>query len=346
MDTAIDFSASYRLSPDLAVVQRNDTTIQIGTEAPRRVILSPVPPHARDVLIRLGEAGSLSAAIERLGGDARHWKRLFRRLAAGDLLESSHADRAFPPSLTGEWMTLIHRFGHQVADRVLMARADATVVVEGDGVVADTIGGLLDSAGIGRIHQWAGPGAAGASAADPRAHAGADGRVARRVRYHRPAPQTRPTVVVLAGAQEPAVGRAAALVTAVTPHLLVQVTSARLLVGPLVLPGRSACANCIDRHRRDADPEWSVIASASPPQPSALLAHSAATLAAAQVLDLVDAVRRPAAIDATIEQSAGSSGPQRRIWSTHAACQCHRIAALPPLASHAFVAAAAERGHG
>jgi bacteriocin biosynthesis cyclodehydratase domain-containing protein len=226
-------------------------------------------------------------------------------------------------------MTLIHRLGRACADRVLAARADATVVIEGSGLVADIVGALLDSAGIGAVYQWPGPGAAGQSATDPREHAGADGRAVRRVRYHRPASQIRPTVVVLAGPHGPAAGRAAALVAAVIPHLAVRVTSARLMVGPLVLPGRSACANCIDRHRRDADPEWSAVGAAAPPQPSALLAHSAATLAASQVLDLVDTVRRPDAIGATIEQAAGSSFPQRRVWSMHNECQCSRVAALP-----------------
>jgi hypothetical protein len=342
MATALDFSARYRLSPDLAVVRRNGTTIQIGTEAPRRVILAHVPPHAHDVLMHLGDAECLADAIERLGGDARHWRQLFHRLSADKLLEPADRTGPFQPHLTGEWMTLIHRLGRAGADRVLQARADATVVIEGAGLVADIVGAVLDSAGIGAVYQWPGPGAAGGGGADPREHAGADGRVARRVRYHRPASQIRPTVVVLAGSLAPAAGRTAALVSAVVPHLPVHVTSARLVVGPLVLPGRSACTNCIDRHRRDADPEWSAIDAAAPLRPSALLAHAAATLAATQVLDLVDTVRRPDAIGATIEQAAGSSYPQRRVWSVHDACRCRQIAGIHPPAELPAAAPAAD----
>jgi hypothetical protein len=150
------------------------------------------------------------------------------------------------------------------------------------------------------------------------------------VRYHRPASQLRPDVTVLAGPQPATAGRLAALVSAVLPHLPVRVTSARVVVGPLVLPGRSTCVNCIDRHRRDADPEWSAVPAAVPPRPSVLLAHAAATLAAAQVLDFVDAVRRPAAISATIEQAAGSSCPQRRRWPMHDGCGCRNVAAPLP----------------
>lgn len=346
MATALDFSARYRLSPDLAVVQRNGTTIQIGTEAPRRVILAHVPPQTHDVLTHLGDADSLDDAIERLGGDTRHWRQLFHRLSADKLLEPAVAAGPFQPHLAGEWMTLIHRLGRPRADRVLQARADATVVIEGAGLVADIVGAVLDSAGIGAVYQWPGPGAAG-GATDPREHAGADGRVARRVRYHRPASQIRPTVVVLAGALAPAAGRTAALVSDVVPHLPVHVTSARLVVGPLVLPGRSACTNCIDRHRRDADPEWSAIDAAAPLRPSALLAHAAATLSATQVLDLVDTVRRPDAIGATIEQAAGSSFPQRRVWSVHDECRCRQMAGIrPPAALPAGVRSAGAASFG
>jgi hypothetical protein len=327
MAVAIDFSAGYALAPDLAIVQRNDSTIQIGTEPPRRVLIADAPPQAAGVLAHLADAERLSDAIAQLGGDAREWQRVFRRLAAAHLLEPRGAGAVFPPRLTGEWMTLIHRVGRPVADRILAVRADATVVVEGTGVVADMVGGLLDSAGIGRVHQWGGPGAA--SDADPAVHTGVSGRVTHGVRYHRPASQLRPDMTVLAGPQPATAGRLGQLVSAVLPHLPVRVTSARLVVGPLVLPGRSTCVNCIDQHRRDADPEWNAVTAAVPPRPSALLANAAATLAAAQVLDFVDAVRRPTGIGATIEQAAGSSYPLRRRWPMHDACGCRNMAVLP-----------------
>ncbi len=332
MSAAIDFSAGYALAPDLAVVQRADGTIQIGTERPRRVLIAEAPPHAAGVLAHLAGAERLSDAIEQLGGDAEQWRRLFRRLAQQRLLEPKPARPACPPHLTGEWMTLIHRLGRAAADRVLSARADATVVIEGSGAVADAVGGLLDAAGIGRVHQWAGPDAA---LPGPAPLTGFGGLAALGVRYQRPATQVRPDVTVLAGPHPATPGRLAALVSAVLPHLPVVVTNARLIVGPLVLPGRSTCVNCIDRHRRDADPERPATPTIAPLRTSVLLAHSAAILAAAQVLDLVDAVRRPASIGATLEQTAGSSHPQQRTWPMHDACRCRNLAALPLPASRA-----------
>ncbi|MEO7125771.1 MAG: hypothetical protein ABI382_03170 [Nakamurella sp.] len=334
MPAAIDFSAGYSLAPDLVVFRRNDTTIQIGTEAPRRVLIANVPPHASSVLRHLHDTSSLSDAIAILGGDPERWKALFCLLADEGLLEPSAISEIYPPHLTGERLTLIHRFGRLSADRALAARADAIVVIEGSGLVADLMGGLLEAAGIGRIHQSAQPGATGPKeppTARRLPHTDLAGRPTLQVRYRPPASQTRPNITVLAGPRLPTPGRVAALITQVVPHLPIQVTSSRLIVGPLVLPGLSTCINCIDRHRLDLDPDWHTVAAAAQPspQPSTPLAQSAASLAAGQVLDLIDALRKPASVNATLEQLAGSIYPRRRAWSRHDECRCRHVAHSP-----------------
>lgn len=43
------------------------------------------------------------------------------------------------------------------------------------------------------------------------------------------------------------------------PHLPVSTYRARASVGPLVLPGRTPCLNCLHLHRRDGDPRWPAI---------------------------------------------------------------------------------------
>lgn len=40
------------------------------------------------------------------------------------------------------------------------------------------------------------------------------------------------------------------------PHLAVSVQQCGYQVGPLVVPGATACLGCLDRHRGDADPGW------------------------------------------------------------------------------------------
>ncbi|GAA4901538.1 hypothetical protein GCM10023237_21080 [Streptomyces coeruleoprunus] len=41
-----------------------------------------------------------------------------------------------------------------------------------------------------------------------------------------------------------------------TPHLFAGVVEATGVVGPLVLPGGTACARCVELHRTDEDPAW------------------------------------------------------------------------------------------
>ena len=44
-----------------------------------------------------------------------------------------------------------------------------------------------------------------------------------------------------------------------TPYLLVRLTEGRAVVGPFVVPGRTACLRCIDAHHTDADPAWPLL---------------------------------------------------------------------------------------
>ncbi|WP_148572620.1 TOMM precursor leader peptide-binding protein [Nocardioides caldifontis] len=43
------------------------------------------------------------------------------------------------------------------------------------------------------------------------------------------------------------------------PHLVVRLTEGRAVVGPFVVPGRSACLRCIDCHRSAEDPSWPLL---------------------------------------------------------------------------------------
>ena len=44
-----------------------------------------------------------------------------------------------------------------------------------------------------------------------------------------------------------------------TPYVLVRLTEGRAVVGPFVVPGRTACLRCLDAHHTDADPEWPLL---------------------------------------------------------------------------------------
>ena len=81
------------------------------------------------------------------------------------------------------------------------------------------------------------------------------------------------------------------------PHLALRTAEAIGVVGPLVQPGRSACLNCVDLRKAEADPQWPKIlaqATFARSQPQAcdtVLAAMTATLASAQALAYID---RPA----------------------------------------------------
>ncbi|MDQ2708904.1 MAG: TOMM precursor leader peptide-binding protein, partial [Actinomycetota bacterium] len=113
------------------------------------------------------------------------------------------------------------------------------------------------------------------------------------------------------------------------PHLLVRLADGLGLVGPLVLPGRTACLRCVDLHLAARDPCWPTVAadlvgrvgSASP----AAMAATAA-LAAEQALAAVDAVVAagppPPTLDGVLELDARRGTLRRQHWPPHPRCSC------------------------
>jgi bacteriocin biosynthesis cyclodehydratase domain-containing protein len=127
------------------------------------------------------------------------------------------------------------------------------------------------------------------------------------------------------------------LVTADVPHLSVVVREGTVVVGPLVLPGRSACLCCLDLHRRDRDPAWPRILTqllrargqgGLPAAEETASTQLGASLAALQVLAALDdngPDHRPAAVSATLEVELPDGLLGRREWQVHPACGCLRL---------------------
>jgi hypothetical protein len=116
-------------------------------------------------------------------------------------------------------------------------------------------------------------------------------------------------------------------------HLLVRGAGDGIVVGPLVLPGRTSCVRCSDLVRCDADPEWPAIlaqlcrTTSSATEP---MIGWAAGIAVAQVLGLLQASpgrptaspgRWPDLADATVELDRDYRQRRRR-WPRHPACGC------------------------
>jgi hypothetical protein len=332
--TGVDFDAAYALPADIRVVQRDPSTVQIGTEHPRRMLLQDAPAQATQVLAGLDGRSSAGEVVARFDGDPLVWRSVLAGMARAGLLVPGGRDGGASPLLLGERLALTHRHGQAKADRLLRARADAVVVVDGGGPVACAISALLAAAGIGHVHQQDAPRAAPARGAGRipagrhRAIHAAAWQAAPEVRVHRPAPQLPPSVAVLADERLPDLARAAELVAARVPHLPVWVTQARLVVGPLVLPGRSACLGCVERARTDADAGWPELGRAlraHPVPPAALPAQAAAELAAGQVLDLLDGRAQPDTVGGTLERLTGSHTVRRRSWQPHPDCGCRLL---------------------
>ena len=142
---------------------------------------------------------------------------------------------------------------------------------------------------------------------------------------------TRPDLAVLIGIPDPEL--AARLMRERIPHLAVSASEAIGVVGPLVLPGRSACLRCLDLARTDRDPAWPLILAqlasrqADPPACDAALAAAVAAHATAQALAFID---RPAqagpVINGTLELVLPAWQWRRRTWPPHLDCACGRRA--------------------
>ncbi len=142
----------------------------------------------------------------------------------------------------------------------------------------------------------------------------------------------RPDLVVLADTHRRELP--AALVRRAVPHLAVSASEAIGVVGPLVLPGRSACLRCLDLARAERDPAWPLIlaqlasqAAADPLGCDTVLATTVAAQAAAQALAFVDQSAEAAAAvtNGTLELVLPGWQWRRRSWHPHPQCGCrHR----------------------
>lgn len=116
------------------------------------------------------------------------------------------------------------------------------------------------------------------------------------------------------------------------PHLPVLMRDGTGMVGPLVLPRRSACLGCVDRHRTDRDPAWPALAAqlrgvVGSGDRATVLATVA--LALAQLQQIITAVGRrpalapvPATLNATVEIDVGAQSIIARRWPRHPLCGC------------------------
>ncbi|MDO8122682.1 thiamine biosynthesis protein ThiF [Isoptericola sp. b490] len=324
----------------LPVVRRDTTTVQVGTDPRWAVALGDLSPPAAGVLAALPPGAperTMRTALQAAGVDAEEADAILDHLARGHLMVRTPA--AVPPAEQADlraW-SLLSADG-DVAP-LLAARAAARVRIWGLDRVGTAVAQTLALAGVGRLELDdptpvlpADVGFGGLTDRDlgePRELA-----VARAVRAARPRAQTlaavgrSPDLVVLVDRAVADPVRHTPLRDAGVPHLSVLVREASVLVGPLVVPGSTACLTCAELHRADADPAWPLVAaqlvaaraSASLVAESTL-AVAAGALATVQVLAHLDG--RPCAThDAALELSLPLTVPRAQHWLPHPECGC------------------------
>lgn len=115
------------------------------------------------------------------------------------------------------------------------------------------------------------------------------------------------------------------------PHLPVVLRDRDVLIGPLVVPGHTACIGCVDRHRGDQDPQWAGICrtmrtrasieAEAPPEESATALFAAGS-AVLQSLLLIDGVNRPSGWSMVTQLRTADGSSTTHSYEPHPACGC------------------------
>ena len=323
---------------------RDRSTLQLGRDA-GAAVLAGVDEGARATLALLDgtrDRDQLLRDAARVGCPPGRAADLLRLLETGGLLDDAAADRSalarldhaererLSPDLGS--LALLRRDGGLPAAE---HRQGARVLVLGGGRVGAPLAALLAAAGTGAVElvdeaavrpQDAGIGGHGLGDVGRRRSEAAGERL------HAASPSVQPVrepdLVVLAPVRCELLDAAREQLPAGVPHLLAEVRDTVGVVGPLVLPGRSACLRCVDLTRTDLDPGWPALAAqlSSPSRQADVcdgpLAVMVAAQAALQVLLLLDGTADPASVGGTLELALPDWRWRRRSWPLHPACGC------------------------
>jgi bacteriocin biosynthesis cyclodehydratase domain-containing protein len=346
------------LKRGLLPVWRDRDTLQIGIDSRRAVALTGMAGAAW--VIGLLDGSRDRAQVVQTAADhgipAETTERVLALLATAGALDDFPAGtlRLLSPPLRARLATelaaasLAHRDGDGGA-RTLARRLTAVVRIHGAGTVGNGIASLLTSSGIGQVTnadpqrpeklkstaKWPGtlrPGVTSAGAdgsgeaspstarpAKPQPGTGRPGKA--------PPSAALPDLAIIVGRH--LMELRASLMRDQVPHLAVSADEAIGVVGPLVIPGRTACLRCLDLTRAERDPAWPLILAqleGREPNPCACdapLAAAVAAQAAAQVLAFIDrAVTADPVANGTLELVLPGWQWRRRTWPRHPGCSC------------------------
>lgn len=329
-----------RLAAGRTPLRRGDNSLQLGIDPDHALVVDDLAPGQAELLCRLDGQLSNDDLIAATGADREPALRLLTDLLDAGLVQPVDGEHDAPPMLAPDaaaWSLRTGRGGAELLNR----RAGATVAVHGDGRIAVGVATALVAAGIGtvevhtagRVHeqdvgtgylasdvgQWR---CTAAAAAVRRASTAATDAVTSGL----------PDVAVLTDCAVWQPHLALHLVAERVPHLAVHAREASVVVGPLVLPGRTACLRCTDLYRAELDPSWPLVAAQLAARtPAATLpgALVAAAMAAEQVLALLagrgEPRYAPPAAGTTFEVDTLHCRVVRRRWPGHSRCGCGAV---------------------
>ncbi|MFE9682810.1 TOMM precursor leader peptide-binding protein [Streptomyces sp. NPDC006285] len=355
------------VKPALRRGWRDLHTVQFGMAPAHAMVLGPMDTATGSLLTLFDGTRGLPLLRDegrRMGLPDGHVDGLVERLSRAGLLDDATGGGPAADALRGRGAELdrlrpdaaalsLVAPGPGDAMRRLAARRSLRVQVRGAGRVGVVLASALAGAGVGRVDVQDGgrvepwdvaPGGLPVESIGERrdeaarraVRGAAPGRPPRGGGGARSAPaEDDPglSLVIFAPrdglavhAPDPVVGEP--LVTSGTPHLFAGVVEGTGVVGPLVLPGDTACAGCLDLSRTDRDPTWPRLLaqwrSGRPHQVPACdltLAATVAGLASGHALAFLDG-EVPSSAGARWEVSApGFDWHARPVWQ-HPACPC------------------------
>jgi hypothetical protein len=314
------------LKSGLLPVWRDRDTLQIGIDPRRAIALSGMRKAALVIGLLDGsrERDQVVAAAAARGISVQITERILTLLAAGGALDDFPARmvREMPPALRARLApelattSLAHRDGDGGA-RALARRRAAVVRVDGEQRIGRAVARILTTAGIGRV-EFVRP------APEP---SGPLAQLGQADQADREDQNDDADLVILAGRQS--LNTLAQLARGRVPHLAVAANEAIGVVGPMVVPKRTACLLCMDYVRAGNDSAWPLILAQlgrrrpDPPACDAVLCAAVAAQAAAQALIAID--QNPlssAAANGTLELVLPDWKWRRRTWGPHPACPC------------------------
>jgi len=333
-----------RLAPGRTTVWRSPTSLQLGLDPRRAMVLDELPEPLAALLKRMDGVHStaeLVAEAQAAGSSSDDALTMLADLHRSGLVQDACAvDHGQPGwhrvALASEATSWSVHTTRATRD-MLRQRREAAVQVIGSGRVGVALATTLAAAGVGQVAVEATGTVAAADVGTgylpddlgrPRAAAAADAvrRCAADVTI---ATRRRPDLIVLSDVvvAEPVLVNE--LLATGIPHLIGYAHEGTAMVGPLVWPGRSSCLRCAELHRADLDPAWPKVAAQLAGQvPTAGLACTqlAAALIAEQVLAALagpgDGLPVPATWGAALELDPVQGTLQRHSRPAHRRCGC------------------------